>query len=211
MGEVETHLVRQDEGMILLFTPPFDSSDLNPGYIKGYVPGVRENGGQYTHAACWAVQAMAILGKGDKALEWAQSINPIHHSRTSIECFRYKVEPYVMAADVYSAAMQVGRGGWTWYTGAAGWFYRVCVEDILGLKRRGQILHIEPCIPKSWREYQVDYSFGRSLYSIQILNPQGENRGVEAIQVDGVPCSEIVLDDEGRTYRVVVTMGQKKN
>ena len=211
MGQVETHLVREDEGLILLFTPPFDSSDLKPGYIKGYVPGVRENGGQYTHAACWAIQAMAILGYGDKALDWVRHINPIHHSRTPIECSRYKTEPYVLAADVYSAAAHVGRGGWTWYTGAAGWLYRVCIEDILGLKRRGNVLTIDPCIPEIWQEYCLDYRFGSSVYVIRVLNPDGVNRGVEKIEVNGAACQGVKLADDGRIHQVTVVMGKQNS
>ena len=208
MSQVETHLVREDEGMILLFTPPFDSSDLKPGYIKGYVPGVRENGGQYTHAACWAIQAMALLGYGDKALDWVQHINPIHHSRTPIECSRFRVEPYVLAADVYSAAAHVGRGGWTWYTGAAGWLYRVCIENIFGLKRRGNALSISPCIPRKWREFGLEYRFRSSLYVIRVLNPQGVSSGVAKIVVNGEECHEIALADDGNTHQVTVIMGK---
>jgi len=210
MSQVETHLVREDEGMILLFTPPFDSSDLKPGYIKGYVPGVRENGGQYTHAACWAIQAMAFLGHGDKALDWVQHINPIHHSRTPIECSRYRTEPYVLAADVYSAAAHVGRGGWTWYTGAAGWLYRVCIEDILGLKRKGNTLAINPCIPGKWREYRMEYSFRSSLYAIRVLNPQGISSGATKIVVNGADCHEIKLADDGRFHEVTVILGRQE-
>lgn len=207
MGEVETHLVREDDGMILLFTPPFDSSPLQPGYIKGYVPGVRENGGQYTHAACWAIQAMTLLGHGDKAMEWFQYINPINHSRTPIESSRYRVEPYVLAADVYAAAGQVGRGGWTWYTGAAGWLYRVCLENILGLQRRGNTLRLEPCIPRGWQEYNLEYRFGSRLYAIKVLNPQGVSRGVVSLRVNGVPCQEVELREVGEPVQVIVVMG----
>lgn len=206
MGEVETHLVREDEGLILLFTPPFDSSSLRPGYIKGYVPGVRENGGQYTHAACWAIQAQARLGRGGKALDWAQLINPIHHSRTPIESFRYKVEPYVLAADVYAAAAHRGQGGWTWYTGAAGWLYLVLVEDILGLKRRGSVLEIDPCLPEHWREYSLDYRFGSSTYRITVHNPKGLSRGTAKITVDGVPRREVRLEAGGGTRTVRVEL-----
>jgi len=207
MGEVETHLVREDEGLILLFTPPFDKSDLKPGYIKGYLPGVRENGGQYTHASAWAIQAMALLGHGDKALEWFQHINPILHSRTPIECSRYKTEPYVVAADVYSAPPHVGRGGWTWYTGAAGWLFRVCCENILGLKRMGNVLTVEPCIPGKWQEYSLEYRFGESLYVIRVLNPQGVNRGVKKIETRGVVSRDIELVDDGQVHEITVVMG----
>lgn len=207
MGEVETHLVREDEGLILLFTPPFDSSDLKPGYIKGYLPGVRENGGQYTHASAWAIQAMALLGHGDKALEWFQHINPILHSRTPMESSRYKTEPYVVAADVYSAPPHVGRGGWTWYTGAAGWLFRVCCENILGLKRRGNVLTVEPCIPGKWQEYTLEYRFGESLYVIRVLNPQGISRGVKKIETQGVVSRDIELVDDGQVHEITVVMG----
>lgn len=208
MEEVEKHLVHEEEGIILLFAPPFATGDLNPGYIKGYVPGVRENGGQYTHAACWAIKAQALLGQGDKAMAWAQMLNPIGHTGSLMECLRYKTEPYVLAADVYFASGHKGRGGWSWYTGAAGWFYRVVTEDLLGLRRRGDVLIIDPCIPKEWREYQLEYTYGNCLYSIKVLNPLGLNTGVSKIEVDGVVCAEIPLQDTGRVS-VIVLMGEE--
>ncbi len=135
--------------MALLFTPPFDKTPLDPGYIKGYPPGIRENGGQYTHAALWSVMAFAALGEGDKAAALFSLLNPINHARTRSDVHRYKVEPYVVAADVYAAAPHVGRGGWTWYTGSAGWMQRAGVESILGLRLEGDVLRLDPCIPKS--------------------------------------------------------------
>lgn len=206
MVEVETHLVHPEEGVILLFAPPFEAGDLKPGYIKGYVPGVRENGGQYTHAACWAVQALARLGQGSKAGAWVQLLNPITHSSSAIECSRYKVEPYALAADVYYASAHKGRGGWSWYTGAAGWLYRVICEDILGIKRRGDVLIIDPCIPNEWRRYSFQYVFGGSTYSVTVLNPSGQSRGVAKILVAGAVCQRVLLKDEG-DVEVVVWMG----
>ena len=207
MAAVESHLVREDQGLILLFTPPFDTSDLKPGYIKGYVPGVRENGGQYTHAACWVVQALAILGQGSKAHKIFHLINPINHSRTTKECATYKVEPYSIAADVYSVHPHIGRGGWTWYTGAAGWFYRVGIEHILGLQRRGNTLEINPCIPPEWPGFTMEYQFSGTRYKIQVNNPQGACTGVSQLAVDGRIVEVIDLVDDGKDHFVEVTMG----
>ncbi|NLC68115.1 MAG: hypothetical protein GX754_04870 [Clostridiaceae bacterium] len=185
LNAVENHLVDRDAGIIKLFAPPFDKSDLEPGYIKGYVPGVRENGGQYTHAAVWVVLAFAKLGEGDKAYELFSMINPINHSRTPIEIAQYKTEPYVLAADVYATPPNTGRGGWTWYTGAAGWMYRVGIEHILGIKKRGESLVIDPCIPSDWPEYSVVYKYGSSVYEIHVKNPEKTCRGVKYIIMDG--------------------------
>ena len=139
MAAVERELIRRDDGLALLFAPPFDKSALDPGYIKAYPPGVRENGGQYTHAALWSVMAFAALGDGDKAVALFSLLNPINHARTRTDVLRYKVEPYVVAADVYATPPHVGRGGWTWYTGSAGWMQRAGVESILGLRMRGAL------------------------------------------------------------------------
>jgi cellobiose phosphorylase len=207
MNEVHSRLVRENEGLILLFTPPFGDGQLKPGYIKGYVPGVRENGGQYTHASCWVIQAMALLGRGDTALNLFQLINPINHSRTPMECSTYKTEPYSLAADVYSVYPHTGRGGWTWYTGAAAWLHRVCVENILGLRRHGDSLRVEPCIPRTWREFDVTYRHGSSTYCIRVRNPQGISIGVAEIQVDGRIAQEIELADDGKLHKVEVLMG----
>src|SRR6185436_7121638 len=171
MRSLEKHLVRDDERMIVLLTPPFDKSPVDPGYIKGYLPGVRENGAQYTHAALWAVQATALMGDGDRAFELYQMINPLTHAHDAESVAKYKVEPYVVAADVYTAAGQVGRGGWTWYTGSASWMYRVGLEAILGFDRRGDRLSIRPCVPDAWSEYSIDYRFGGAVYAITVHDP----------------------------------------
>src|SRR5471030_3395623 len=161
MNSLYTHLVHRDTGVVQLLAPPFDKSDLNPGYIKGYVPGVRENGGQYTHAAVWAAMAFAQLGDSVKAWELLHLINPADPSNNA-RIDTYKVEPYVMAADVYGAAPHAGRGGWTWYTGSAGWMYRFSVESLLGLQRNGNQLRVEPLIPPHWPGFTLSYRFGRT-------------------------------------------------
>lgn len=169
MDALEKHLVKEDKGIILLLTPAFDNSKLEPGYIKGYVPGVRENGAQYTHAAVWAIMAMAKLGRGDKAWNMFNMINPINHSNTRLECETYKVEPYVMAADVYMREPHTGRGGWSWYTGASGWMFRVGIESILGLQLKGEKgFAIEPNIPKQWNNYEMKYTRENSSYNIKV-------------------------------------------
>lgn len=185
MVALENYLINKDAGIIMLLTPPFDTSDLNPGYIKGYVPGVRENGGQYTHAAVWVILAQAMMGFGDKAWELFRMINPINHTSTQMNCAKYKVEPYVLASDVYGVEPQAGRGGWTWYTGAAGWMYRVLVEHMLGLKLKGSSLSIEPCIPCKWKEYAIEYRYMDTHYVISVKNLSGYNRGVMSIRLDG--------------------------
>ena len=154
MAAVEEYLVRRGDGLVLLFTPPFDHSDVDPGYVKGYLPGIRENGGQYTHGAIWSILAFAALGDGDKAGELFSILNPINHASTRAGVHRYKVEPYVMAADVYAEPPHVGRGGWTWYTGSAGWMYQAGVEWILGFRLRGTTLVLDPCIPRAWPGYR---------------------------------------------------------
>src|SRR4029450_4895757 len=153
MAAVDEHLVRRADGVVLLLTPPFDGTSLEPGYIKGYVPGVRENGGQYTHAAIWSAIAFAALGDGDKAAELFTMSNPINHASTAEGVLRYKVEPYVVAAGVYTEGPHVGRGGWTGDAGAGGWMYRGGLESILGFRLRGARLVIDPCIPRAWRGF----------------------------------------------------------
>ena len=157
MQAVVDRLVKREDGLILLFTPPFDKTTHDPGYIKGYLPGVRENGGQYTHAALWSIWALAELGDGDQAYALFRLLNPIYRADTPEKVARYKVEPYVISADVYGVAPHVGRGGWTWYTGSAGWMYRLGIEAILGLQRTGQELRLDPCIPKQWTGYTMTY------------------------------------------------------
>ena len=210
MAAVEEYLVHRGDGLVLLFTPPFDQTPLDPGYIKGYLPGVRENGGQYTHAAIWAVLAFAALGDGDKAGELFAILNPINHASTRAGVHRYKVEPYVSAADVYAAPPHVGRGGWTWYTGSAGWMYRAGVKWILGFRLRGTALHLDPCIPRAWRGFQVSFRYHSARYEIQVVNPRGVTRGVSSVEIDGQSIGEgagIPLADDGATHQVHLVLG----
>jgi cyclic beta-1,2-glucan synthetase len=209
MDSLGSQLVRRDAQVIQLLTPPFDTAPLDPGYIRGYPPGVRENGGQYTHAAAWSVMAVAHLGRGDEAVELFHMLNPINHSRTPAEAERYKVEPYVVAADVYTHPQHHGRGGWTWYTGSASWMYRLGLESILGLKRRGTRFEIAPCIPGAWDGFRVRWRHGKTTYDIRVANPSHANRGVAAATLDGarVDARSIPLVDDGGTHRVEVTMG----
>ncbi len=211
MAAVEEYLVRRDQELILLFTPPFDRAALDPGYIKGYPPGVRENGGQYTHAAIWAVMAFAALGDGDKANELFSILNPINRASTRAGVHRYKVEPYVAAADVYAEYPHVGRGGWTWYTGSAGWMYRAGLEWLLGFRLRGAVLHLDPCIPRAWRRFDITFRYHASRYEIAVENPNGVTRGISTIDVDGIPLAlsggSVPLTSDGATHRVRVVLG----
>ncbi len=209
MHSLEDFLVMKNEGLIKLLTPPFYESDLEPGYIKGYVPGVRENGGQYTHAAAWVISAFAKLGNGDRAQELFELINPINHTRTNHEISVYKVEPYVIAADVYSTYPHVGRGGWTWYTGSASWIFKVGVEDILGLKKESNTLIINPCIPKNWNEFQMKYQFIDTSYEIEVLNPNHINQGVSKTLLDGKVLDEnrVSMINDGAVHNVKIIMG----
>lgn len=208
MESLENHLIDREHGIIKLLDPPFEKGRLNPGYIKAYLAGVRENGGQYTHAAVWAIIAEAILGFGDKALEYYRMINPIEHSRTKDAANKYKVEPYVIAADVYGEKNLAGRGGWTWYTGSSSWYYTAGIEYILGLKVRSEILSLEPCIPATWKEYTIRYKYGKSIYNIKVNNPNGKNTGVEKFILNGNEVLEksIKLDKNGGIYDVEITM-----
>ena len=197
--------------MILLFTPPFDKTARDPGYIKGYLPGVRENGGQYTHAAIWSAWAFAKLGQGDQAMELFHMLNPINHADTPEKAARYKVEPYVIAADIYGVPPHTGRGGWTWYTGSSGWMYRLGLEAILGITRVGSSLNINPCIPRDWPGFKVDYRFGAAHYKINVENPNGVNQGIKDISVDGKILSDhlVPLVDDGRQHEVHVLMDRQ--
>lgn len=208
MAAFDERLVRRAERMILLFTPPFDQGPLQPGYIKGYVPGIRENGGQYTHAATWAVQAAAMLGDGDRAVEYFDLLNPIRHADTPEGVERYKTEPYVVVADIYSQPPHVGRGGWTWYTGSAGWLYRVGLEAILGIHLRGNRLEIDPRIARSWPAFEVHFRHRAARYHITVANPAGVEHGVRRILLDGaaVDGMSIALQEEGE-HTVQVEMG----
>jgi cyclic beta-1,2-glucan synthetase len=217
MAAVDRHLVRRDERLIRLLDPPFDQSDLEPGYIKGYVPGVRENGGQYTHAAIWATMAFAMLGETERAWELFAMLNPVNHGSTPEAIERYKVEPYVMCADIYGASPHTGRGGWTWYTGAASWMYRLTVETLLGLQMEVNHLRIAPCIPAHWQSYTIHYRHRETVYHITI-NCSGENpRQVLRVSLDGVEISgagatgaergRIPLVDDRQAHHVEVELG----
>lgn len=198
MDSLENHLIDKENGIIKLLDPPFDKSKLEPGYIKAYLPGVRENGGQYTHAAIWVIIAEAMLGFGDKATELYRMINPIEHARTKEASNKYKVEPYVIPADIYGCSNLAGRGGWTWYTGSSSWYYKAGIEYILGLKVRNRFLSIEPCIPKDWKEYSIRYKWKNSIYNIKVKNPNGKNNGVEKIILNGIEVkNKIQLEDVG--------------
>jgi cyclic beta-1,2-glucan synthetase len=210
MAAVDQHLVRRPEGLIALFTPPFDRTPLDPGYIKGYVPGIRENGGQYTHAAVWTVLAFAALGDGDKAGELFRMLNPINHTTSRANVQRYKVEPYVVAGDVYAEPPHVGRGGWTWYTGAAGWLYRAGMEWMLGFRVRGTALCIDPCIPRTWPGYSIRFRYHSALYDIAVDNPRGVTRGVALAELDGKPLAasaNIPLVDDGAVHQIRIVLG----
>ncbi len=211
MAAVDEHLNRGDEGLALLFTPPFDRTPLDPGYIKGYPPGIRENGGQYTHAAAWSVIAFAALGQGDKAAHLFSLLNPINHASTRADVQRYKVEPYVAAADVYSVAPHVGRGGWTWYTGSAGWLYRAGIEAILGFRLQGASLLLAPCIPKEWLGFEIVFRYRSARYEIAVENPHGVNRGVSRVELDGKiltgGTTRVALIDDGGVHQVHVILG----
>ncbi|MDR3376070.1 MAG: glucoamylase family protein [Ancalomicrobiaceae bacterium] len=212
MASVERELIKPEIGLALLFAPPFDTSSPDPGYIQGYPPGIRENGGQYTHGAIWSVMAFAKLGEGDKAHDLLSLINPINHARTRADVHRYKVEPYVVAADVYSRAPHIGRGGWTWYSGSAGWMQRAGMESILGIRVAAGILSLDPCIPREWPGYEVTLRFGSAHYAIRVVNPQNVEMGIVAATLDGVAIDvdpfRLALIDDGKTHAVIVAMGR---
>jgi len=213
MQSVAQHLIRPDDDLVLLLTPPFDKMPHDPGYIKGYLPGVRENGGQYTHAAAWCAIAYAMLADGDRAAALFNMLNPINHAATRAGVETYKAEPYVVAGDIYAAATHVGRGGWTWYTGSAGWLYRCGIESILGLQKRGDSLTIDPCIPHAWRSFRLDYRHGTARYLVTVDNPHGATKGVASLQLDGMPlpsqAPSVPLVDDGKLHRVHVVMGPR--
>ena len=209
MNAVDERLVRRDQGLVQLLDPPFDSSKLDPGYIRGYVPGVRENGGQYTHGAIWAAMAFAALGDRERAWELTAMINPVNRARTRKGVATYKVEPYVIAADVCAVAPHAGRGGWSWYTGSAGWMYRLIVESLLGLTRAGDRLTFEPCLPADWAGFTIRYTFGATRYEIAVRQaPAAGDEGIDTtrVMVDGVlqHDSSVHLVDDKALHRVVV-------
>ena len=210
MEAVDRHLVRRKAALIELLEPPFDRSPLNPGYIKGYVPGVRENGGQYTHAAVWATMAFAALGDTQRAWELFQMINPISHSSSPAQIAIYKVEPYVAVADVYAAQAHMGRGGWTWYTGSAGWMYRLVMESLLGLRLEGSQLRIEPCLPAQWRQFKVHYRYRETVYHISVFQDPAHG-GSECITLDGVARHDLVIPlvDDSREHFAEVRLAPR--
>ena len=214
MTSVQDHLIERDAKLALLFTPPFDKSKLDPGYIKGYPPGVRENGGQYTHAAAWCVIALTDIGDGDGAGELLSLINPVNLSASYAESRRYKLEPYVVAADVYSVSPNKGRGGWSWYTGAAGWIYRAALEHVLGVRREGSVLIISPSIPSDWSGFEVTYTHESTTYRISVANPAGVSRGLVSATVNGKTVdicdgttAQIQLAGGNAIQEVSLTMG----
>jgi len=210
MAAVEQYLVRRPAGLILIFTPPFDSPPHDPGYIRGYVPGIRENGGQYTHAAVWTVLAFAALGDGDKAGELFRMLNPINRTTSRADVERYQVEPYVVAGDVCSEPPHVGRGGWTWYTGSAAWLYRAGMEWMLGFRAHGTVLSVDPCIPRNWPGYSIRFRYHSTRYEIRVENPLGVSRGVALTELDGKPVAggaNIPLADDGAKHQVRIVLG----
>jgi cyclic beta-1,2-glucan synthetase len=210
MAAVDQHLVRRRDGLILLLAPPFDHAEPNPGYIRGYLPGIRENGGQYTHAAAWTVLAFATLGDGDRAGEMFRMLNPINHARSRADVQRYKVEPYVVAGDIYSEPPHVARGGWTWYSGSAGWLYRVGLESILGFRLQGMSLSIDPCVPRNWSNFSITFRYHSSVYKIKVENPSNVTHGIALTRVDGnlVPGKATIgLVNDGAEHEILVVMG----
>jgi cyclic beta-1,2-glucan synthetase len=210
MDAVRTSLIARGPQIVLLLDPPFDRSPQDPGYIKAYPPGVRENGGQYTHAAAWVIMALARLGSGDEVAELFHMLNPINHTRTAAEVARYKAEPYVIAGDVYARSPHAGRGGWSWYTGSAAWMYRAGIESMLGLRRRGDTFSIDPCIPSSWPQYEISWRVGQTRYVISVSNPERQCRGVREVWLDDVPVdgAAIPIVADGATHHVRIVVGR---
>ena len=209
LDSVERLLVRAADKLVLLYTPPFNNSRPHPGYIMGYPPGVRENGGQYTHAAIWVAMAFARIGDAVRCVELLRMLNPIEHSRTSADVSRYQGEPYVVAADIYTLEGKVGRSGWTWYTGSSGWMYRVWLEEVLGFKQRSDTLIIDPTIPSEWTNYSLNYRFHGTSYELVIENPEGVNHGVISVELDGelLKTVSIPLRNDGLAHHVRVILG----
>lgn len=206
MESLENHLIDRENGIIKLLDPPFEKGKLNPGYIKSYLPGVRENGGQYTHAAVWVIIAETLLGFGDKATELYRMINPVEHARTKDASNKYKVEPYVIPADIYGANNLAGRGGWTWYTGSSSWYYKAGIEFILGLKIKNGVMSIEPCIPKEWKEYNIKYKWKNSFYNIIVKNPNGKNSGVEEVLLNGEKVDNFIRLQNSGFFNIEVIL-----
>ena len=208
LESLENHLVDKENGIIKLLDPPFNKGSIDPGYIKSYLPGIRENGGQYTHGAIWVIIAESMLGFGDKATEFFRMINPIEHSKTKDSANKYKVEPYVIAADIYGQGSLAGRGGWTWYTGSSSWMYEAGIKYILGLNIVRDFLRVKPCIPKEWKEYSIKYRYGNSIYNITVKNENGKNTGVEKFILNGeeIPDKQVKLNKMGGIYHIDIIM-----
>lgn len=209
MEAVDKYLVRTEDGLMTLFTPPFVASQHDPGYIQGYPAGIRENGGQYTHGVLWTILAFAILGNGDRAGELFSMLNPINHARSRTAANRYRVEPYVACGDVYSMAPNVGRGGWTWYTGSAAWMYRAAIEYILGIRLQGNVLLIKPAIPRNWPGFEVTLRHGNATYEIRVENPDRCSSGIASLSLDGAVLSNgpVPLTREASIHRIDVILG----
>ena len=210
MAAAADRLVQPERNLVLLLAPPFDRTARDPGYVKGYPPGVRENGAQYTHAAVWGAWAYAVLGDGDTAAEWFRMLSPIRHAGTPAGVERYRVEPYVLAGDVCAGPMNEGRGGWTWYTGSAAWLHRLGVERILGIRRLGGGLVVDPCIPSAWPGFEVSMRHGDTVHRIRVENPEGVSRGVATVTLDGtsVPPGRIPFAEDGQVHEVVAVLGR---
>ena len=208
MQEVQNNLVDKENKLIKLFTPSFKAWEINPGYIKAYPDGIRENGGQYTHGAIWTIIANCLLGFGDKAVEYLKLINPIEHSRTKDLAKKYKVEPYVISADIYSNPSVNGMGGWSWYTGSSSWYYDAVVEYVLGLKIEDKYLYLNPCIASYWKEFEIHYKYKTTMYNIIVKNPEGKNTGVKKFLLNDREISEkkVLLQDDGRIYNIEIIM-----
>jgi cyclic beta-1,2-glucan glucanotransferase len=207
MEAVDQRLIRRGDALVQLLDPPFDTSDLNPGYIKGYLPGVRENGGQYTHAAIWAAMGFAALGDSRRAWELMALLNPVNHATSPEAVATYKVEPYVVAADVYALSPHIGRGGWTWYTGSAGWMYRLIVESLLGLRLEAGTLRFAPCLPADWKGFTVHYRYRETVYHVAVLQTVCGNGGM-GVTLDGVEQDDkaILLVDDRQEHSVAVSV-----
>ena len=208
MESLENYLVDRENMIIKLLTPPFYKTNLEPGYIKSYIPGVRENGGQYTHGAIWSVIANAKIRDGERAGEYFRFLNPIEHARTKEDAIKYKVEPYVVVADVYSAPNMIGRGGWSWYTGSSSWLFMAGFESILGIKKEGDRLYINPCIPAEWESFSISYKYKTSQYNINVYNSDHKSTGIKTIYDDNnlSGTNEIKLIDDGEEHSIELIM-----
>lgn len=209
LESMENYLVDRENMIIKLLTPPFNKTNLEPGYIKSYIPGVRENGGQYTHGAVWSIIANAKYKNAERAGEYFRFLNPIEHARTKENAIKYKVEPYVVVADIYTTPNMIGRGGWTWYTGSSAWLFMAGFENILGIKKKGDILYINPCIPQEWESYYISYKYKETLYNINIYNPEHKSTGLKTIYNDNnfVSTNEIKMINDGETHSVDLIIG----